>query len=279
MKIGVTGASGLVGHPLAAGLLARGHEVVSLGRRPPTGLRTEHRPYTLDAPPPDLAGLDALVHAAFSHVPGRYRGGEGDDPEGFRRLNEIGTLRLFEAAGRAGLGRVVFLSSRAVYGDYPPGTALSEDLPPRPDTLYGEVKWRVEGALAALPLTGVSLRATGVYGPPPPGARHKWADLFDRFARGEEIAPRAGTEVHADDLAEAVHLVLTTGASGPYNVSDLRLDRRDLLALYAETHGLDRPLPPRAGVEVSEMRTDRLRALGWSPRGWEGLREVVATLP
>jgi nucleoside-diphosphate-sugar epimerase len=69
---------------------------VALGRRP-TLHGGEHRPWRLGEPAP-LAGCEALVHCAFAHVPGRYRGGEGEDPEGFLRLNLEGTLRLWDEA-------------------------------------------------------------------------------------------------------------------------------------------------------------------------------------
>lgn len=273
MKIALTGASGLVGRFLLRGLASRGHEVVALGRRPVD--RTEWRGWQLDKTAP-LDGCDALVHAAFSHLPGRYRGGEGDDPEGFLRLNRDGSLRLFEEAQAAGLGRIVFLSSRAVYGDYPPGTELTEDLPPRPDTLYGEMKWAVEqglSALAGLGFATTSLRATGIYGS---GPDHKWRGLFEAFLANEPVAPRVATELHGDDLAAAVALLLEApeGSLAPrsFNASDITLDRRDLLERVARIAGRGGALPEQADASrVSAMRCDRLRELGWRPRGMEGL--------
>ena len=76
--IALTGATGLVGRwllPLADLTLGR-----TAGPRP-------HRPYDLTGPAPDLRGVTTLIHAAFSHVPGKYRGGEGDDPQGFLTAN------------------------------------------------------------------------------------------------------------------------------------------------------------------------------------------------
>ncbi|WP_375260364.1 NAD-dependent epimerase/dehydratase family protein [Palleronia sp.] len=270
MRIAITGASGLVGWPIARWLAARGHEVTTLGRCPVPGFA--HQPWHLGEAP-DLSGHDALVHAAFAHVPGRYRGGEGDDPDGFIRANLKGTLTLFDAAARAAL-RVVFLSSRAVYGAYPPGTRLAEDLPPRPDTLYGEVKLKAERALSG---RGTSLRATGVYGPPVPGRAHKWVDLFTRFAAGERPVPRIGTEVHAEDLADAVERVLALETPpAVLNVSDIVLDRHDLLARYARIAGVPGHLPDRTdSAVVSEMDTVRLRGLGWHPQGDAGLDPVL----
>ena len=90
MRIAVTGASGLVGRFLVRGLSAAGHQVKTL-----PGWR-------LGQPAP-LEGCAALVHAAFAHVPGKYRGGEGDDPEGFVALNRDASLRLFQQAKAAGV--------------------------------------------------------------------------------------------------------------------------------------------------------------------------------
>jgi len=285
MRIAVTGASGQVGHWIAAGLLEAGHEVVALGRHPSRHAQAEHRPFDLGGPPPDLSRCEALVHAALSHAPGRYRGGEGDDPDGFVRLNAEGTARLFAAARSAGVGRALFLSSRAVYGAYPSGTPLHEGLPPRPDTLYGRVKLEGERALAALAAPGfsvASLRVTGVYGPPVAGLPHKWADLFAAFGRGERVAPRAGTEVHAGDLAEAVRMLLAAPAAmapGLFDISDFVLDRRDLLAAWADVSGVSGPLPEAADTaRVSAMSAARLRALGWRPRGRPGLAPVLRAL-
>ncbi len=279
MRLGVTGATGRVGRFVVADALAQGAEVTVLGRRRPRaevfGAPLAFRPFDLAGGAPGLEGLDAVVHCALLHAPGRYRGGEGDDPTGFRQANLGGLARLIEAARAAGIARVVFLSSRAVYGSQPPGARLFETTACRPDTLYGEVKRAGERMLAESGLAAVSLRATGVYGPAGPGLRHKWSDLFDAFARGEAVAPRVGSEVHGADLAAAVRLALTRLAPGVYNVSDILLDRADLLALWAEVSGVEGIVPARADIAFNEMECSRLRAAGWRPGGWALLRSTL----
>lgn len=282
MRLAITGGTGLVGRFLVEGALAAGDAATVLCRTAPCpgffSAPVGHLPYALGDTPP-LDGFDALIHCAFLHEPGRYRGGEGDEPVAFTRANLDGSVRLFEAARSAGISRVLFLSSRAVYGAYPPGTPLSEDMPPRPDTLYGEVKWQAEQALAALTAPGfatASLRATGVYGPAGPGQRHKWADLFDDYLAGRPIAPRRSTELHGADLAAAARLLLHSTQTGAFNASDIILDRHDLLARVAELTGCPHPLPDRATAPVSAMTADRLRALGWRPGG---LDRLAASLP
>ncbi|MDT0683937.1 NAD(P)-dependent oxidoreductase [Roseicyclus sp. F158] len=276
MRIAITGGTGLVGRFLTRAATNAGHDVILLGRTPPGKLfpEAQYMPWQLGQRP-DLSGADALIHAAFRHEPGRYRGGEGDDPEGFSRANLDGTLRLWDAAERAG-AHVAFLSTRAVYGDYAPGTRLTEDLPPRPDTLYGKVKLAAEEALGQ---GGASLRATGVYGPAGPGLEHKWTGLFRDFAAGTPISPRVATEVHGEDLAAAVLTCLNLRATGPLNVSDLVLDRRDLLGRVSELTGIDGPLPDEADrSRVSEADCSRLRDLGWRPGGWDRLEADLPEL-
>ncbi|SDI39745.1 NAD-dependent epimerase/dehydratase family protein [Aliiruegeria lutimaris] len=287
MKLAITGATGLVGRFVAEETLAAGDTVLSLGRNPPRpGFFSEpvaHMPFELGAPPPSLEGIDGLIHLAFQHLPGRYRGGEGTDPDGFRQANLDGTMRLFEAARRDGVKRILFLSSRAVYGDWPAGTRLHESLAPRPDTLYGEVKWRAEQALAGFygaDVATASLRATGVYGPAGPGQRHKWEELFHDFFAGTDIAPRAATEVHGADVASAVRLLLKASpeklGGRAFNLSDLVLDRRDLLRELAQIAGMSLPLPQSADVtQVSQMDCARLRDLGWKPGGWPLLQRTL----
>lgn len=284
MKVAVTGGTGLVGRFITEALLAAGDEVTVLGRHAPArgafSAEVAFRPFDLAAPEVRLDNVAALVHAGFAHVPGRYRGGEGGDPSGFVARNLEGTRRLFAQAATQGVGRILFLSSRAVYGPRPAGTVLTEEMSLAPDTLYGEVKRDAEAALAALDVPGASLRATGVYGPGGPGQVQKWHTLFRDFAAGAEIAPRAGTELHGADLAAAVRLLLTAPAPalapGAFNVSDILLDRRDLLSEWAAITGRAARLPERADHgSVNVMSTERLRALGWRPQGWAGLRAAL----
>ncbi len=277
MRLAVTGATGLVGRFIAEAALARGWDVTALARQAPApGMFSgpvAHLDFALGATPPRLDGFEALVHCAFDHVPGRYRGGEGDDPVEFLERNLDGSRRLFDAAAKAGV-RVAFLSSRAVYDGLPPDEPLTEDMPLAPTTLYGRVKLAGE---AALPADGIALRATGVYGPAGAGRAHKWAALFADFLAGRPVAPQAGTEVHGADLAAAVLLLLSRAETGgAWNVSDLVLDRHDLLAEVARLTDCTHPLPARAAPVAGVMDCTRLTALGWRPGGMDLLR---ATLP
>lgn len=267
MRIALTGASGIVGSHILTAARNAGHDVTILGRE---------NGYQLgDAP--DLRGHDALIHCAFAHIPGRYRGGEGDDATGFKQANLDGSIRLFDAAARSQVARIVFLSSRAVHDGYPKGTILTDGLQARPTSLYGEVKAMAEDHLRKMAEQGVqttSLRATGVYGP---GHRHKWRGLFADYLAGKPVAPRVATELHGNDLANAI-LLLLTQRDQPYiaNASDLILDRHDLLTEVARLTGCRHPLPARADANLlGVLRCDALKTMGWQPGGMNLLRKSL----
>lgn len=289
MTVLVSGGTGYVGRFIVEALLISARKVRVMGRTPPASgffsAPVEFVEGSLD-PARDrsaaFADIRHFIHAAFDHAPGQYRGGEGDDPATFRRRNFDGSVALFEAAKRARVKRAIFLSSRAVYGVQPSGAMLTEDTEPHPDTLYGDVKLEAERALAALSddhFSGVSLRGTGVYGPAGRGQQHKWAELFRDYLEGRTIAPRRATEVHGGDVAAAVLLVLDVPAVPPVlNVSDIVVDRRDLLALVQEITGCPHPLPQASSEPLNEMTTGRLRAMGWRPGGMDLLRRSVPAL-
>ncbi len=265
MHVLITGASGIAGRFISARLETLGHRVTSLGRN------SGDLPWNLADTRPDLPDADAIVHCAFHHRPGFYRGGEGDDPETFMRLNLTGSLALFEAARRRNIDRIVLISSRAVYGDHRRGEILREDDPIAPNSLYGQMKVALEDALRDRPDAAI-LRATGIYGRPPGSGEHKWSSLFRDYLAGCEVAARCGSEIHGDDLADAVARVLTAVVDrlgrGIFNASDILLDRRELLAGVQSRTGCPHALPPEASPPPPGiMATERLRALGWRPGG------------
>jgi nucleoside-diphosphate-sugar epimerase len=294
VKIIVSGGTGHVGRFVVDDLLASGHEVIVMARTEPAAGRLPRGVgVAIGSLDPDVDqshcfdGIDGFVHAALDHLPGRYRGGEGDDPNGFRHRNLDGTIALFETAKRAGVRRVVFLSSRAAYGTQAPGRGLDETVVAHPDTVYGQVKHAAERALDMLTddrFVGVSLRVTGVYGSASPGLPHKWSGLIDDYLAGVPVSPRVATEVHGRDVAAAVRMMLETDAADLadrlFNVSDLVLDRRELLAIVQDATGCTHPLPEQADASaLNVMAAHRLENLGWQPGGRALLEETVAALP
>ena len=123
MIVAITGATGYVGRFIVADLQQRGVKVRAWAR-PNTDIRgfsdeiewIEGDLHSISSMEALLSGANAVVHAAFEHTEGRYRGGEGADLNAFLSANLMGTLKLLEVAQRANIERFVFISSRAVYG-------------------------------------------------------------------------------------------------------------------------------------------------------------------
>ncbi len=171
----VTGGAGFIGSHLVGALLARGNDVrvldnFSTGRRenlPAADSRLE----VLEGDLRDVSLLQRAVQevevifhlAAFISVPASLR-----DPQTCFEVNTAGTAALFEAARRAGVRKVVFSSSSAVYGDND-NLPLAESEAPRPlspyalSKLVGEQYGRFYTRTFGLPVT--ALRYFNVYGP------------------------------------------------------------------------------------------------------------------
>ena len=261
MHVLLTGATGTVGRFLLPALAAAGHRVTTLGRRPATIPWDPRRPRAAPA-----AGRRPRPCRPRPRAPAPTAAARATTPPRFRRLNLDGTLRLFDAAGAA---RIVFLSSRAVYGDHRRGEFLHETDPAAPDSLYGEVKLAAEAALGP---RGAALRATGVYG----GARTSGQPLFAAYLarrahraarrhRGPRRRPRRRRPARSSTRAE----------TGAFNVSDLLLDRHDLLARVQALTGCPHPPPPArrrpAPRRDGDLPPARPRL---APGGWPG-----STLP
>src|SRR6266568_4740308 len=118
----VTGASGFVGRFLCARLLSDGWSVrgTMLTSESPSALVVGVEPVTIEPLGPDtpwsqpLAGIDTVIHlAARVHIMDDLA---ADPLAVFRSVNTEGTARLAREAARAGVKRLVFVSSIKVNG-------------------------------------------------------------------------------------------------------------------------------------------------------------------
>ena len=173
MRVLVTGGAGYVGSVSVERLIEAGHEVVILD-----DLSTGHR----ESVPPvvslevgsygdadeiarllERARVDAILHCGARSLVGESI----REPARYYKDNVAGGIVLLEAARQAGVERIVFSSSAAVYG-IPDATPIPEDAPLRPINTYGETKRTFEGALRfygdAYGLRSVSLRYFNVAG-------------------------------------------------------------------------------------------------------------------
>ena len=181
MRVLVTGATGAVGPTVVTTLVAAGYTVRALVRTaPPVGLLPAGvelaygditEPATLT---PAMADCTGVVHgAALLHIVNPSPALRSE----YERINVAGTANVLAAAQAAGVARVVFFSTIAVYG-HGCSHYLTEATPPHPDSPYGATKLAAEQLVLAArrvdgqPL-GVVLRLAAVYGARVKGNYHR----------------------------------------------------------------------------------------------------------
>ena len=149
-RVLVTGMSGLIGSALRRHLGST-YELSALNRRPIPGVKCHQGDIAdLDTIVPAFAGIDTVVHLAA-------RTGTSEVFQELLQANVIGTYNVFEAARRAGVGRVVYASSGATvsawereppysalvagrYDEAKSWTTMTHEMPLRPAGLYGASK-------------------------------------------------------------------------------------------------------------------------------------------
>lgn len=279
MRIVLTGSSGRIGRALYR-RLAPSHEVVGVDRVPAS---TTHLVGDLLDPAllaAACAGADAVVHAAALHAP---HVGLVPDAE-FRRVNVEGTRAVLEAALAAGVGRLVFTSTTALYGHaIVPGrcTWVDETTPPRPRTIYHETKLAAEALLrAAAERTGVAVRVLRMSRCFPEPAPLMAVYRLHRGVDARDVADahaRALADGGAADAPYQCYVISGAPAFAPEELPALARDAPAVLA--ARVPALAAAFAARGWAlpRMIDRVYDPARArgaLGWTPRhGWD---EVLA---
>ncbi|GHF27704.1 UDP-glucose 4-epimerase GalE [Streptomyces griseoluteus] len=308
----ITGGAGYIGAHVARAMHGAGEDVVVLDDL--SAAVPERLPG--DIPLVEGSTLDGdLLKRVFAehgvtgvvHLAARKQVGESvAEPVRYYRENIGGLATLLDAMADAGVRRLVFSSSAAVYGN-PDVDLITEDTPCAPVNPYGETKlageWLVRAAGQAHGISTVCLRYFNVAGAAAPeladtGVFNIVPMVFDRLTRDE--APRIfgadyptpdGTcvrdYIHVADLAEA-HLAAARRLSEDAPAGDLTLNVgrgegvsvRELITLIGEVTG-DRREPvvedrrpgdaPRAVASAERAAAE----LGWRAR--LGVPEMVAS--
>lgn len=135
-----------------------------------------------------------------------------------RRVNIEGTASVARAARAEGVGRLVYLSTTAVYGPTR-GSVADEHFTPAPDSEYARTK--LEAERFVLEGGGVVLRAAAVYGPNAPG-RYLALARFLRYGLVKLVGQNRRTLVFEADLADAALVAARHPAAGGriFNVTD-----------------------------------------------------------
>jgi UDP-glucose 4-epimerase len=303
LRLLVVGGAGYVGSTSVERLVEQGHQVVVYDN-----LASGHRAAVPDGAKlviGDIAdrarigavladGIDAVLHCAARSLVGESM----VDPGLYYRINVAGGVQLLEAMKTAGVTRLVYSSSAAVYGE-PRRVPIAEADRTEPINPYGATKLAFEGAMrwfcAAHDFRAISLRYFNVAGATERNGEDHDPEthlmpLVLKVAAGEashvqifgqDYPTPDGTcirdFVHVRDLADAHLLALEASGEGDpslevYNLgSAAGFSVREVVEAARRVTGRAIParvLKRRIGdppVLVASSRRAR-RELGWQPR-------------
>lgn len=220
MRVGITGASGLIGSALVTHLRSGEHDVVPIVRRSPTGDEIRWDPSGAGIDSNLLVGLDAIVNLAGAGI-GDKRWTE-DYKQEILNSRVAGTTTIAEAMAGCPDGPQVLLSGSAIgiYGDRD-DQVLDEQSAAADDFLAGVCKaW--EAATLAASNAGVRVvhLRTGIVLSPDGGALKKMLPLFKlgaggRFGSGKQWM----SWITLHDEVRAIEHLLTSSLRGPVNLT------------------------------------------------------------
>jgi UDP-glucose 4-epimerase len=314
MRVAVTGGAGYIGSVVTDRLITGGHEVLvidnlSKGHIDAVSDAAEFAEIDLIEQDNIAAvlsefGAEAVVHMAAASLVGE----SVVNPAKYYRENVVAGLSLLDAMRRASVGRIVFSSTAAVYGD-PEKQPIEETDPTTPTNPYGATKLAFEHALAwyagADGLSSVSLRYFNAAGATEfRGERHDpethLIPLVLEVAAGarrelvifgEDYPTPDGTcvrdYIHVEDLADA-HILALNALERPAVVARYNLgcggagySVRQVIEMAARITGAAIPtrvVERRAGDPPMLVASSQPieQALGWRPR-YRDIADIIAS--
>ncbi|MEU8057110.1 NAD-dependent epimerase/dehydratase family protein [Microbispora bryophytorum] len=287
MRVVVIGASGNVGTSVLAALESEPSvtSIVGVARRMPSRqpAKTEWRTADVfrDDLNPILAGADAVVHLAWLFQPTH-------DPVTTWNSNVLGSMRVFDAAVRAGVSVLVHSSSVGAYSPGPKDSPVDESWPTHgwPNAAYGREKAYVERMLDIFERDHPDIRVV----------RMRPGFIFKEEAATEQRRLFAGPflprrlmrpglipfvpdmphlrfqALHSLDAGEAFRLALTRDVRGAFNIAaEPVIDP----AVLADLLGARLVPVPAAVVRTAVSAGWHLRLIPASP----GMVEMVLQIP
>ena len=250
MKYFVTGATGFIGGHLIPKLIARGDQVTGLVRNPDkaTGLAklgvtlvkgdVADRAVMREA----MGGVDGVFHLAALYQLGL------EFKDQMVKVNVEGTRSTLEAALEAGVPKIVYTSTVAVFGNTH-GKIVDETYQGEVQSLaseYERTKWAAHYEVA-VPLQQqgapiVIVQPGGVTGP---GDASPLNMVYDYYLRRMPfmLGPQAGTTVaHVDDIAGGHVLAMDKGRNGEsYILAGPALTYRQMMEMWQAICGIPAP--------------------------------------
>ena len=240
MNIMITGGMGVNGAVTARLLVKEGLRPVLLDNRMDWSLMQDikDRVDCVEADVCDQRAVEKIVDdygvSHIAHLAALMPGPAEANPRLGIRVGVDGTVNILEVARAKKIKRVVFTSSKAVYGeitgDYAPPACrpVREDHPKRPADMYGTIKVCCEQIggyyRETYGIEFIALRYVSIYGPGKE-ARHGplsfYGQLIEKARRGEKwIVPQGGDQlndaVYAGDVARSIYLALKAPAPGEW---------------------------------------------------------------
>ncbi len=299
-KILVTGVAGFIGSNLAVRLIEAGHQVVGvdnlaygLAEQIPAEVEF-HRCDVRDSEMLSLCqGVDAVFHLAAKNCISDCQ----QDPVETASVNVLGTVQVFEAASRAGVKKVIYAESSALYEGSQVLPTPESDL--TPESFYALSKMAgyhfAEGYRRHRGLIITALRYFCVYGPRQDYRRTipplMSAFMLKLWQGNKPIIYGNGTKrrdfVYVDDVND-FHLQcledtrtdngnFNLGSGVSYSVSEILQKVEELLDKKAQVEY--RPDQPGEAFETL-ADISAARALGWEPKTSldSGLQEMWTSL-
>ncbi|MDA2923901.1 TIGR01777 family oxidoreductase [Acidobacteria bacterium AH-259-L09] len=227
MRIGVTGATGLIGSALCQSLIQDNHEVVVLARNPEKARQNLSTAEVItweatSGPPPEqsMDGLDAVVHLAGEAIAeGRWTAGR---KRAIRESRVTGTRNLVQAILRSKNPPKVLLSGSAIGYYGPRGDQLLEETSSPGKDFLAEIcrQWESEAMRATESGVRVVLLRTGLVLSTEGGALPRILPPFRMFVGGPLGSGKQWMSwIHIQDEIEAIRYAVTKDEiEGPINL-------------------------------------------------------------
>ncbi len=315
MNVLVTGGAGYIGSHAVRQLLAQGHRVAvvdNLFRGHRESLPSEAAFYEMAlADTPGLIDVmnDHQIECVMHFAALAYVGESVEQPLDYYENNVSGAVSLLRAMKTAGVGRLVFSSTCATYGQ-PERSPVVETMPQVPMSPYGWSKWCVERilkdtavsdpqfAFAALRYFNVAgAAADGSIGEDHRPETHLIPVILQAALGQREKVTVFGTDyptddgtcirdyIHVEDLCAAHILAMEALAPGDTRFYNLGIGRgysvRQVLDAALRVSGREIPVEygPRRPGDPAELFADSTKIqeeLGWKPTYTE-IDAIVAT--